>query len=244
MTPTMQIRMKGHGFPLGAALAASLTMLLASTPVVAQSAEAASPEKERSPAYGGSLFAAESLGVSAGFHRWLGRVGTHYGDCVGAVLLVAMDEPWLGNHFYFGAAFATAVGQYGDPDAANIFAAVASSTEYLDEGRSFGGTTALPPLDFSYSTLAARAGYRLRTKRFISGGAYVDLGYGLVGTVDDAQMNGFVAIGANVIIKFFPTLIMTLGLQYRQDIPVGNRITGFEDMSALAIYNSFELVKF
>jgi len=201
-------------------------------------------EETRSPAYGGSIFDAEARGVSAGFHRWLGRAGTHYADCVGATLLVAVDDPWLGNHFYFGGVFATAVGEYGDSDAENLFAAAASTTKYIDEGRSYGGSTALPPLPYSYSTLAARAGYRLRTDRFVSAEAYIDLGYGLVGTVDDAQIHGFTSAGGNIIIKIFPSLIWTLGLQYRQDIPGGERLTGFEAMSTLAIYNAMEVVKF
>ena len=157
---------------------------------------------------------------------------------------VAMDDPWMNNHFLFGAAFATAVGQYGDPNAKNIFDAARSTVEDLDSNRTVGLTAALPPLGFSYSTLAARASYRLRTSIFVSGETYVDIGYGLLGTENDAQVNGFAAIGVSLIIKFFPTVIMTLGMQYRQDIKTKGRIAGFEDMSALAIYNSFELVKF
>jgi hypothetical protein len=174
----------------------------------------------------------------------LGKVGTHYADCVGANLLVAVNDPWRGNHFYFGAVFATAVGEYGDPNSADLFAAAASTTDYIDQGRSVGGTTALPPLPYSYSTIAGRAGYRLRTDSWASAEAYVDLGYGLVGTTDDAQMNGFTAAGANVVIKVFPSLSWTLGMQYRVDIPGGERLAGFEELSSLAIYNSMELVKF
>ena len=203
------------------------------------------PAKETaSEAYGGSIFKSEALGVSAGFHRWLGKVGTHYADCVGANLLVAVNDPWRGNHFYFGAIFATAVGEYGDPNSADLFAAAASTTDYIDQGRSVGGTTALPPLPYSYSTIAGRAGYRLRTDSWASAEAYVDLGYGLVGTTDDAQMHGFTAAGANVVIKVFPSLSWTLGMQYRVDIPGGDRLAGFEELSSLAIYNSMELVKF
>ena len=201
-------------------------------------------QEDRSQAYGGSLFDAEALGVSAGFHRWLGRAGTHYADCVGATLLVAVDDPWMGNHFTFGGVFATAVGEYGDADSESLMAAAASTTEYIDEGRSYGGSAALPPLPYSYSTLAARAGYRLHTDRFISAGAYIDLGYGLVGTADDSQIHGFAAAGSNLIIKVFPSLIWTLGLQYRHDIPAGERLTGFEEMSTVAVYNSIEVVKF
>ena len=218
-------------------------LLILSFQAVAQSSDDMT-DASSSSVYGGSIFDRESMGVSAGFHRWLGRVGTHYVDSIGAVMLVGVDDPWANNQLFFGAAFATAVGQYGDPDAKNIFAAAASTTDYIDQGRSYGGTAALPPLDYSYSTLAARAAYRLRTNSFISAGTYADLGFGLLGTQDDAQANGFVAIGANVVVKIFPTVIMTVGIQYRQDIPVNDRIAGFEDMSALAIYNSFELVKF
>ena len=218
-------------------------VLFTSSPVAAQP-PAETPSEEEASAYGGSVFKAEWRGVSAGFHRWLGRVGTHYVDCVGATMLVALDDPWLGNQIFVGPVFATAVGQYGDPDAATLFAAAASTTDYVDEGRSVGGTTALPPLPFSYSTLAARAGYRLKTDIFLSGGAYLELGYGLVGTTDEAQMSGYATLGGNVIIKLFPTLIMTLGLQARRDLPMGERIAGFEEMSSLAVYNSFEVVKF
>ena len=42
----------------------------------------------------------------------------------------------------------------------------------------------------------------------------------------------------------FPSLSWTLGMQYRVDIPGGDRLAGFEELSALAIYNSMELVKF
>ena len=57
-------------------------------------------------------------------------------------------------------------------------------------------------------------------------------------------MSGYATLGGNVIIKLFPTLIMTLGLQARRDLPMGERIAGFEEMSSLAVYNSFEVVKF
>ena len=224
-------------------LTALLTGIFALTPS-ASHAQDAPPKEAPSPAYGGSIFKAEALGVSAGFHRWLGKVGTHYADCVGANLLVAVNDPWRGNHFYFGAVFATAVGEYGDPNSADLFAAAASTTDYIDQGRSVGGTTALPPLPYSYSTIACRAGYRLRTDSWASAEAYVDLGYGLVGTTDDAQMHGFTAAGANVVIKVFPSLSWTLGMQYRVDIPGGERLAGFEELSSLAIYNSMELVKF
>ena len=244
--------MKNKPFRLSLLSTLALVVLLAALPTRAAAQDTspapvqteAATNETRAPGYGGSIFDNESMGVSAGFHRWLGRIGTHYGDCVGAVLQVAVDHPWAGNHFLFAAAFATTVGQYGDPDAENIFAAAATTTEYMDENRTVGATAALPPLGFSYSTLAARATYRLRTKSFASAETYIDLGYGLLGLPQDAQSNGFATIGANLIIKFFPTLIMTLGLQYRQDIKTQGRITGFEDMSALAIYNSFELVKF
>jgi hypothetical protein len=226
-----------------ALLTALIIGTIAMTPTAAHAEE--TPAKEPlAEAYGGSIFKSEARGVSAGFHRWLGRVGTHYADCVGATLLVAVDDPWRDNHFYFGAVFATAVGEYGDPNSADLFAAAASTTDYIDQGRSVGGTTALPPLPYSYSTIAGRAGYRLRTKSWASAEAYVDLGYGLVGTSDAAQMHGFTAAGANVVVKVFPSLSWTLGMQYRVDIPGGDRLAGFEELSALAIYNSMELVKF
>ena len=77
-----------------------------------------------------------------------------------------------------------------------------------------------------------------------SAGAYWDIGYGLIGTLDDAQAHLFSSVGANLIIKFFPSLIMTVGLQYKQDVAFESRLAGFDNMSALAIYNSFELLKF
>jgi hypothetical protein len=229
-------------------------LILAALPANAQddgpapAAAPDSPAQEKADAgsnpYGGAIFSPEVIGVSAGFHRWLGKAGVQHIDMIGANMAVAVDDPWLKNHFYFGAVFSTAVGEYGDPDAATLYAAALSTTEYIDEDRSVGGTTALPPLSFSYSTIAARATYRLRTEWWVSGEAYTDLGYGLLGTEDAAQMNGYLALGVNAILKIFPSLIMTLGLQYRQDIPFGERIEGFENMSALAVFNSFELVKF
>ena len=192
----------------------------------------------------GSIFMNEFKGVSAGFHRWLGKIGTHYGDCVGAILQVAVKDPWAHNHVFLGAVLATAVGQYGDPTAKHIFDAAASTSEYAKSNRNYGGTVALPPLEFSYSSLAARADYRLRTESVFSASSYVDVGYGLLGTQDDAQIHGFITFGASLVVKLFPSLIITIGLQHKQDIASNNRIEGFEDMSALAIYNSFELVKF
>jgi hypothetical protein len=182
--------------------------------------------------------------VSAGFHRWLGPLGTEWGDCVGAVLHVVVEDPWANNHLLFGAIFNTAVGRYGNSDDEHIFAAAASVARDTSSDRIVGPTAALPPLPFSYSALAARTGYRLRTDSFASAEAYVDLGYGLLGLANDAQANPFAAVGASLVIKIFPTLLMTLGLQYRQDLGLTERIDGYEDLSGVAIYNSFELVKF
>jgi len=211
-------------------------------------AEASKPEEAdvapRSPRYGGTIFDSESTGVSVGFHRWLGDLGPEYGDCIGAILMVVVDDPWAGNHLLFGAVFNTAVGRYGNGDDPHIFAAAATVARETSSERTVGPTAALPPLSYSFSYLAARGAYRLRTDSFITAEASVDLGYGLLGLANDAQANLFAAIGANLVVKIFPTLIMTLGLQYRQDLGLTERIAGFKNLSGLAIFNSFELVKF
>ncbi len=201
-------------------------------------------EAQRSPKYGGTIFDSEATGISVGFNRWLGDLGTQYGDCIGAIMMVAVEDPWADNHLLFGAVFNTAVGQYGNGDDANIFAAAATVASSTSSDRTVGPTAALPPLPFSYSSLSARAAYRLRTESVFSAEVTFELGYGLLGLPEDAQANPFAALGANVVVKIFPTLIMTLGLQYRQDLGLTQRIEGYGNLSTLAIFNSFELVKF
>ena len=199
----------------------------------------------KSPIYGKSFINHDSKGISAGFHRWLGKAGTHYIDCIGAVLLHALDDPWAHNQFFVGAVFSTAVGQYGDPNSASIFSAASSAaSEYTNSHRNYGGTAALPPLDYSYSSIATRVNYRFINDSIFSLGFYSDLGYGLIGTRESSQINFFTAFGSNLIFKIIPSFIVTLGLQYRVANSSKNPIKGFEEMSSLAIYNSFELIKF
>ena len=76
---------------------ALLTALIIGTIAMTPTAALADDTPAKEPlaeAYGGSIFKSEARGVSAGFHRWLGRVGTHYADCVGATLLVAVLTSW------------------------------------------------------------------------------------------------------------------------------------------------------